>query len=297
MNNFIFTICYNCGMIAKKALETFFDKHGNDYKVHVFGTTNDFKQLKEFSDKNIEFIDLSTDDTLREMYKNGHLGTAYIITNVLLKKYGDYNKIIHFDSDVIFRGDCISDIISGFEQGYDLIGQRRSYEKNKCGRTDLVGYPDLIGTCFFGMNLEKMSSYDFQTLQRMVVGYYSPHNIPILDFFDPVSYDVFKNGGRIQCLNSKYYGSSDENGSWDNGFGELNELMDMGLKFAHWAGIGSGSNFYYNGNGSVPDSYAEWAKKRFAMYMKVFYNQDIKIEFDNEVCEKIKKYIKNETNC
>jgi len=287
---FIFTICYNCGFILKKALETFFKHHGDEYKVHIFGTNKDFKQLKEFSDKNIEFIDLSTDDVLRETYKNGHLGTAYIFSNVIMKKYGEYKKIIHFDSDVVFRENCIDDVIlRGFDEGYDLIGQRRGYEKNRCGRNDLVGYPDLVGTCFFGANLEKISNYDFNTLHRMVVGYYSPHNAPILDFFDPVSYDIIQNGGKVKYLKSSEYGSSDENGSWENGYGELNLLLDIGSKFLHMAGIGSGLNFYHNGNNSVPSSYADWAKKRYSMYMKLFYNQDIDVEYDKDDYEKIKK--------
>jgi len=285
---FIFTICYNCGLILKKALETFFEFNGNEYKVHIFGTNKDFKHLKDFSDKNIEFIDLSTNDNLRDIYKNGHLGTAYILSNVLLNKYGEYKKIIHFDSDVIFRDECLSDILSAFDNGYDLIGQRRSYEKNKCGRGDLIGYPDLIGTCFFGANIEKISKYEFSTLHRMVVGYYSPHNIPILDFFDPVSFDIIKNGGKVKCLESKEYGSSDENGNWDNGFDGLNNMMDFGSKMIHFAGIGSGMNFYYNGNGSVPNSYAEWAKGRFSLYMKIFYDENIDFEYDQEIYNKIK---------
>lgn len=293
MNNtndiFIFTIAYNCGKILKKALETFFKYHPTQ-KIHVFGTYKDFKELKEFQ-KNIEYIELSEDINLRECYKHGHLGTAYIFTKVLQKEYGDYDKIIHFDSDVIFRQECLSDILNGFKDGYDIIGQRRSYEKNKCNRTDLVGLPDVIGTCFFGINLNKISKYDFQTLHRMIVGYYNPYNHPIMDFFDPVSFDVLNNGGKIKYLNNVEYGSSDENGNWDNNNLELNTLFDFGEKFIHFAGIGSGMNFYNNGNGSVPNSYADWAKERFSLYMKLFYNEDLSIPYNIETYNKIKNII------
>ncbi len=283
---FIFTICYNCGKILKKALESFFKFHP-DLKVHVFGTHKDFKELKEFKN-NLEFIELSGDDALKQFYQNGHLGTAYIFAKVLKKEYGNYSKVIHFDSDVIFRGECISDITNGFDSGYDLVGQRRSYEKNRCNRNDLAGIPDVVGTCFFGVNLEKIPEYDFHTLHYMAVGYSNPHSHPILDFFDPISFSVIYNGGKVKYLDFNDYGSSNEEGSWANTYPELNLLFDFGAKFVHFAGIGSGMNFYYNGNGSVPDSYSEWAKKRFSLYMKLFYMQDLDYAYDNELYEKIK---------
>ncbi len=185
---FIFTICYNCGKILKKALESFLKFHP-DLKVHVFGTAKDFKELKQFNE-NLEFIELSSDVQLKEYYKNGHLGTAYIVAKVLNKEYGEYSKIIHFDSDVFFRGECVSDIQNGFNEGFDLVGQRRSYEKNRCNRDDLKGISDVVGTCFFGMKLDKLPKVDFNTLHYMVVGYHNPHKHPILDFFDPISFSI-----------------------------------------------------------------------------------------------------------
>ena len=290
MNNdtFIFTICYNCGKILKKALETFFQFHP-DQKVHVFGTAKDFKELKGFT-QNLEFIELSGDDSLRELYKNGHAGTAYIVAKVLKKEYGNYTKIIHFDSDVVFREECLSDITKGFEEGYDLIGQRRSYEKNRCNRNDLTGIPDAIGTCFFGMNLDKLPEHDFSTLHRMVAGYYNPHAHPILDFFDPVTFDVLYKGGKIKYLDFNEYGASNADGSWANEYPELNLLFDFGRKFVHFAGIGSGMNFYYNGDGSVPSSYSDWAKERFSLYMKLFYNEDLTVPYNLDTYEKVKVF-------
>jgi len=290
MNNdtFIFTICYNCGKILRKALETFFQFHPNE-KVHVFGTAKDFKELKGLQN-NLEFIELSGDDRLREFYKNGHFGTAYIVAKVLKKEYGDYKNIIHFDSDVIFRQECLSDITNGFAEGYDLIGQRRSYEKNRCNRNDLAGIPDAVGTCFFGLNLDKLPEYSFDILHRMVAGYHNPHKHSILDFFDPITFDVIYGGGKVKYLNYNEYGASNEHGSWANDYPELNLLFDFGSKLVHFAGIGSGMNFYHNGDGSVPATYSVWAKERFSLYMKLFYNEDLTIPFNQDTYEKIKPY-------
>lgn len=68
--------------------------------------------------------------------------------------------------------------------------------------------------------------------------------------------------------------------------------MDIGSKFIHFAGIGSAMSFINNGNGNVPKSYVDWAKSRYAIYMKVFYNQEIDIPYDDEYYKKIKNFLK-----
>jgi len=282
---YIFMIAYNCGTILNKCLESFHKHH--DCKVHIFGTYKDFKQLEKH--KNNEYIELSADDMLREYYQNGHLGTAYIWTRVLLGEYSNCTKIIQFDSDVIFFEECLSDVYKGFEEGYDLIGPRRTYENNPCNRSDLKGLKDVVSTYFIGINREKISKYDFGTLHRMVVGYHNPLGHPILDFLDPVSFDILHNDGRILFLSQEDYGSMTADGSKENSFGNLNTIMDFGKKIAHFAGVGSGMSFYNNGNGSVPDSYAEWAKKRFILYMKLIYGDDLG-EYDKDSYEQLKKY-------
>jgi len=290
MKTIIYTEIYNCGLIGKKCLESFFKYHP-DTIVHVAGTHKDFKELGKF--KNIEYIDFSGDDVLLNMYKNqGHLGTAYIFTKVLKGEYGDYNQIIHFDSDTIFRSECLSYILNKFDEGFDLIGPRRLYKKNvanKNGEYDSIS--DVVGTYFFGYNNQKVSPFDFDTIHRMVVGYYNPIGFPCIDFFDPISFDILKNGGKIYHLDYEKFGSPNEDASFLNKYGELNKIMDFGDNIIHFAGVGSGMNFYKNGQGSVPATYVDWAKGRFALYMKLFYNKDVEIEYDKNDYEKIKSQI------
>lgn len=281
---FIFSIAYNCGLILDKCLESFFKYH--THKVHVFGMPNDFKPLKKYADK-VEFIELSSDNELREYYKHGHLGTAYIWAGVLSGKYTDSQYVIQIDSDTFFMGTCVPDIMQAFSDGYDLIGPRRAYKNNKCGRNDVRNLPDVVSTYLVGVNRNKITKRDFGTLQRMAAGHYNPLEHPILDFFDPVSFEIINNGGKIMFLDKEQYGSMDENGNNCNSFGELNSIMDCGDKIIHFAGIGSGMNFHKNGNGSVPASYAEWAKKRFALYMKLLHDSDVG-EYDVENIEKIR---------
>jgi len=293
MKIFIYTEIFNCGLIGKKCLESFFKFH-KDVIIHVAGTDKDFKNLGKFN--NVEYINFAGDDKLKHYYKTGgHLGTAYIFAKVLKREYGDYDYVIHFDSDIIFRKESLNDIISKFKEGYDLVGPRRPYKNNVANKNGQYNnMSDVSSTYFFGYNINKVSNYDFQTLQQMIVGYYNPMGFNVIDFFDPVSFDIIKNEGKIYYLDFKKYGSCNEKGDWDNGFSDLNKIIDFGENIAHFAGIGSGMSFYENGKGDVPDSYADWAEARYALYMKIFYNKDIKVKYNEEDFKKLNKLFNDE---
>jgi len=289
-DTFIFTEAYKCGPILKKCLESFYTYQNET--VHVFGTYKDFKDLKKF--KNVEYIEMSHDKNLEKYYKEGHIGTGYLFAKVLNNEYGNYKKVIHFDSDVIFQNKCINDITDKFNEGYDLIGPRRPYKNTlkippHLNEAELRKLEDVVSTYFFGVNIDKISKYNFPILHGMVCGYYNPLGHAIIDFFDPISFDILKNGGKIFYLDFEDYGSCDKNGSHANQHAELNNILDYGKKIIHFAGIGSGMSFYNNGNGSVTETYTEWAKNRYAIYMKLYYNEDIDFDYDKELYEKLEK--------
>lgn len=287
MNNYaICTFAYNCGEIAAKALETFHQHHNE--KVIVFATIKDFKKIPRHP--NTIFYDLTTDLTLKQFYQQGHLGTAYIWTNILNGTFIKEQYIIHFDSDVIFFENCIDEIKKSLEDGYDLVGPRRSYEKtSSVVNVSGQGLPDLISTYLFGINKKTITPRNNETLIRMCAGYYSPHNFTIIDFFDPISFDVLQNGGKIQYLNFNEYGSTDEFGSKDNAFSFLNNNMDFGSKVAHFGGIGSGYHFLKQINTSVPQTYVKWAIERYAIYQEFL---DKPVEPPIEISENNKIFLK-----
>ena len=66
--------------------------------------------------------------------------------------------------------------------------------------------------------------------------------------------------------------------------------MDFGDKLIHFAGVGSGYNFYNFGNKNVVESYTEWAKARYSLYEKLVYGKDIDFSYDEEHYNKLKKY-------
>jgi len=290
MKNFIFTEAYNCGKIAKVALESFFKHH--DDVVNVIGLPKDFVPLSEFKDK-VNFIDVSGDDRLRQLYTSGHAGTAYIFAKAVSRGYGSYDNVIHFDSDVYFIKECLSDLTSALEEGYDLIGQRRPYKHNKCGNNAVRGLHDTVGTCFFAVNTHKISTRPFPILRGMCQGINNPLGHPVLDFFDPVTFDVLRNGGKIKFLDYMDYGSANENGSWDNDHPRLNDVFDCGDKFIHFAGVGSGMAFHENGDGNVPKGYVDWTKSRYSLFSKMFYNEDIGIPYDTSIIGEVRELLYN----
>ena len=114
---------------------------------------------------------------------------------------------------------------------------------------------------------------------------------------------IIFNKGKIHYLSQEDYGHCDEFGNFDNEFLPLNNWYDFGKKFMHFAGIGSGMNFHKNGYNDNPVSYVGWALHRYAVYMKIFYNEDIKVEellpFDflgtskEDVIKKTSEFINN----
>ena len=284
MNNnlFIFAIAYNCGLVMKKCLESYHKFH-ND-KIYIFGTKNDFNFI-EYHENNI-LIDITEDKQIKNAYNKGHLGTAHIWANVITKKYDiNYEKIIQIDSDIVFLKECLSDIKKNFEEGYDLIGARRSYKS-------IPNLKDVVSTFFIGVNLEKITKRNYEDLVLMIAGFYNPANHQTIDFFDPISFDILYNKGKINYLNFLDYGSCDETGNFDNENLEMNTLFDYGKKIIHFAGIGSGMNFYNNGHGEVPLTYVEWAKKRYSLYLKFFYNKEIDVEYDKKDYQLLKENLK-----
>ena len=291
-NVYIFTEAYDCGLILKKCLESFFKYHP-DTIINVFGTAKDFKELGKF--KNVEYIELSEDQELKECFKSGHMGTAHIGTRAIKEFSKGFDYLIHFDSDLIFRKESLSLLIDKIKEGYDLVGPRRCYKNNMNGRTDLEELRDVSQTYFYAFNKNKISEYDFPTLRQMVVGYYNPLGHPILDYFDPVSFDILKNGGKIFFLSPDDVGGLTEEGNRKNKFEVLNKDTDFGDNLMHFAGVGSGMKFYTKGIGSAHQSYADWAIKRFGLYQKLFYDKILdNVEINESTYEILKKEL-NET--
>ncbi len=280
MNYFIFTEIVNCGKIGRIALKSF-TKYHPDLMVNVFGLKEDFKWIDK-SD-NIKFFDLELYQDVINGFSQGHLGTATLWAKLIKLKREKY--LLHFDSDLIFRGNIVCTLLDRIKEGYDLIGAIRNYKNNPCGIDNVRHLEDVCATGLFAFNKEKISEFDLNTLVRMCQGAYNPLGHPTIDFFDPIMFDILNNGGKISFLDVDEVGGCNNKGSRENAFKEFNNddtpfKIEFGSKLSHFSAVGSGMNFYNNRNVNVGSSYKNYAIDRYALFCKVFYNEDLGINLD-----------------
>lgn len=283
---FIFTEAYNCSDILKNCLKSFYKYH--DDTIYVFGTENDIKNLSEFN--KIVPIIIGAGTIIDKAYSYGHLGTARIFSEAILN-YSKSKYVIHFDSDLIFKTDCLTQIKQKFKEGYDLIGPVRPYKHNLNGRDDIRHMADVVATCFIGFNKEKITSTNLDELMYQVNGQPFEGN-PTLDFFDYVSFDIIKNNGKAFYFDFEQTGGPSQTGSRINKYKNLNEDIDCGDWYIHFAGIGSGSKIYKTGIQNTHTGYADWAVKRYSLYKKLIENEDIlNVPYDKEKLELYKELL------
>ncbi len=313
MNDFfVYTEIVRCGEIGVIALRSFYAYHP-DVVVHVYGLESDRWAVKEFKkvvyhsldkpdpkiepwgDKGIieKFKMRKRSKTIAANFDHGHLGTASLWANIIQTRPERY--LIHFDSDVVFRAPALDDIVSRLKNGYDLVGTMRNYKNNPHKVAGIRGYKDLTQTCFFGFDKTKISPQPYDILTKMCQGTYNPKGFQVLDFFDPVSFDMLDNGAKIYHLSVDDYGGWTEAGDRKNKYNEVNAIVDFGKKFSHFSAVGSGLNFYKNRGKitDVPGIYIQYSLEKYAIYAKLFYDKDIGEPYDENKYKplfKVKKW-------
>jgi hypothetical protein len=267
---YIFTEAFNCGKILSVCLQSYHKHH--DYPIHIIGTTKDFKDAGEIiNNPNNILVNWDNNESARSGWSTGHRGTALCFAEAMRN---EYKYAIHIDSDCYFKGECLSEVFKLFKEGYDIVGSPRPYKNNLSGIKGLDNTPDTISTYFMGINTQKIpDDIDFQTLINMCGGWHSYTGEMILDFFDPVTHAVLKNGGKIFFLDTKKYGGIDLNGSKNNGY-ETNLNFDCGDLLAHFGGVGTGKAVSDNLS-SPPKGYADWAYYRWNFYSHIFFSTPI----------------------
>ena len=127
-----------------------------------------------------------------------------------------------------------------------------------------------------------LQKYNMNVFTQMIHGTYNPFTFPTIDFFDPVMFDMVMNGAKIYHLDFNEVGGCDYYGKRDNQYKEINNFptpykLDFGSKLVHFSCVGSGMNFYNNKNATlnVGKNYVECALDRYALYCKIFYNEQI----------------------
>lgn len=280
---FIFTEVIHCGIIGRVAFQTFHKFHNR--KLHIYGRNEDFEAL-EYHPNNV-LHSLDNEPEILEAFKAGHKGTSKVWTKAILECKEKY--LIHIDSDVVFRGDAVEEVIQKLGE-YDLVGPIRPYPNNPNKRDDVRFLPDVVSTYCFGFNKELIPVIETHLLERLVensldipiiseMRYKYPwyQYVPTIDYFDPISFVMLQNRAKICILDIDVMGGFAQDGSKKNKYGFLNEDCDFGDKIVHFASVGSGLNFLTKQKAGipiqVPEWYVEYALGKLDLYLRVFYKR------------------------
>jgi hypothetical protein len=292
MDIHIFTEVIRCGKIAIQAIESFHRYHP-ELKLNIYVGEDDIQSIPSHPNNIIHVIGKTT--TLYQAFDDGHKGTSLLWTNLILELPNTVKKLIHFDSDVIFFGDAVQDILNGLNKD-DLVGPIRNYVHNPNNRDDVRHLKDVVQTYCFGFNREKITMKDLPTLHNWVRGY--PVNFPhqVIDFFDPVSFHILYNGGTVGYVGEDDFGGTNFFGKRTNKYQELNSVFDVGSKIIHFASVGSGLNFSSMMKEhkpiKVPISYVKFAIKRYDIYSQLFFGEKILRNNENdEIVGKMRAYL------
>jgi hypothetical protein len=303
-NCFIFSEIIRCGVIGRVAYDTFHKFHPS-LILHIFGRKEDFQHIIEHPNNVYHYLDESPE--IIKAFDSGHKGTSMVWAKVVLEAKEDY--IIHFDSDVVFRGDMVNDILDGLKT-HSIVGAIRNYPNNPNKRDDVRHLSDLTQTYCFGFdkrynyinNPELLSRFIENSLDNHIVSktmseYSDYRYVPTIDFFDPLAFSMIFKGATIKIIENDIIGGTNTDGKRINKYGILNRDMDFGDKIAHFASVGSGLNFLNmiqaNKPISVPSWYVEYALGKLDLYMRLFYNAKVLDDEKNktflELYEPLKK--------
>jgi hypothetical protein len=300
MSYYIWTEIYNCGKIGKIALESF-QKFHPDLIVNVYGFEKDFEHIvkspnivpviipersfylrlwRRFFNSRPGFAGKIDRQLIEDGFKNGHLGTANLWAYIIQNRKEKY--LIHFDSDTIFLGNILDEMISLTDR-YDIVGPIRNYKNNPFNDTSYRKFNDVSATNCFLFNREKIDVFSFNVLVSMCQGAFNPLGHKVIDFFDPISFNILKNMGEIFFLDPDDVGACDANGGRNNKFAAINNFdtpfkIDYGNKLIHFSAVGSGMNIYNSPDLNIPDAYKQYAIDRYALFCKIFYKEDLGID-------------------
>lgn len=275
MKIFIWTEAYNCGEILQPMLDSYLKHH--DIPINVFGTKEDLSLLKtesklviprQVNDKN--FFGISVESRILSGYKSGHIGTARLWEYLINSRSEEI--LVHIDADTIFIGESVSDLIHSVAiEGFAIAGSRRTYRNRGYRKTGIDGKllnlrPDVVNTDCFAFNLSYIRKRPKFLLRRKILGRRSSL-LPVVDFFDPVTFEILSKGGKIKYMDSP-----------KNGF---HSTINPDSKFLQsrisFAAVGSGCNFFKYGYTGIPEGYALYALQSYSLFAREFLNKKIDI--------------------
>lgn len=290
-STYIFTEIIRCGQIGYHAIQSFHKYH--NLPLHIWCSQDDVQHIPQHTNNHIHIIPKDSD--AYTFFDSGHKGTSYLWTNLIYDLPAQYTHLLHFDSDVLFLGNILDQIVED-TKSYDLIGPARPYKNNPNNRDDIRHLPDVVQTYCFAFSRNKIQMPNKSILWDWVRGYPTQFPHPVIDYFDPVSFTILKNDGKIKYLDADVMGGVNTYGKRNNKHGELNQVFDVGDAIIHFASVGSGLNFcnmiQQNIQIQVPQSYVTFAIERFDIYSQLFFDKKVLHSTKNDtMVTKLKEYI------
>tara|TARA_R110002110_G_scaffold415738_2_gene654601 strand:- start:5016 stop:5894 length:879 start_codon:yes stop_codon:yes gene_type:complete len=262
---YLFTEMVGVPEIGLVMLKNYLKYHSD--VIHIYCTEEDKKCMSSEIDSDlVKYVIVGAHVT--EGYKKGHWGTAEIYADLLLDDNIE-DDILHIDSDVIFKSESVSLLKEKLSEGFALVGGIRRYKDNPNNRKDCEYRDNVVATSFFGFKKSYITKRDRATLRGMVHGG-SIDGQPVIDFFDPISFDILTNGGRIYHVPRVIVGGFAETGRDKNIEPYLGEDLDYGENMIHFAGIGSGLRKFKGEGPYMNEGYALWAVDRYKMFSNLF---------------------------
>ncbi|HSI22291.1 MAG TPA: hypothetical protein VK959_04645 [Methylophilaceae bacterium] len=311
-DTFVWTEVFNCGEIGRIAMLSYLAHH-NAVPVHVYGYAEDLaeipdhplvikKSMRSGIWAQVQYLAWSklglgkpvlTESSLHKGFNRGHLGTARLWSYLIMTR--SEKHMIHFDSDVIFLGSVVQDVLDRMNRGASLVGQVRCYKNNPNKRNDVRHLQDVTQTCCFGFDRNRVNPHSYGELVRMCLGSYNPKGHPIIDFFDPVMFEILGNGGQTDFLPHDEVGGCNLEGNRCNAYTKVNDYdtpfkIDFGSKLIHFSAVGSGINIYRNKSVRMAESYRQYALDRYALFAQTFFNKDIGVDLSGY--EELIKYLR-----
>jgi len=287
---FIWTEAYNCGELLTPFLSSYI-KH-NNLPIHVFGSAFDLNMaklesplIKKVGLSNLNFRGrINLENKILEGYKKGHKGTSVLWAYLIQSRKERF--LMHIDADTIFLGDVVSFFFRDNQYSeFGLMGSRRPYKYRAYRKSGIDSFllnrrPDTVNTDCFLFDKDLIPKSSSWLLERKIRGRRTSF-FPVVDFFDPISFNILKYGGRIKYIDSP---SQDKSG-------ETNYNSDFFNRRINFAAVGSGINFYKNAKVEVPIGYRRFALASWSTYSKYVLGIDLGMELhdDPELISKLQR--------
>ena len=278
-NLFIWTEAFNCAELLNPVLKSFCKT--SKYRINAYIFDYEFDKINFFNDQ-VTYHRIPTKFDIRNAkrsligkwirsgYKKGHLGTARFWSYLIKSRKEKY--FVHFDSDILFLEDSISEFEVGFSKGAACIGRRRMYLFNKNSTNKVRGIKDCIDTVFFGFKTNILRLLPYFLLIPLIRGVGSINYFwKTLDFFDKVTLLLSK-FGKIVYLDSPEAGVSAEV-NYDSEFNKsfIEIFSAVGTGCAVWNRFGSAADL----NLDKLSDYQKYALSNYSFYAKYILKKPI----------------------